>query len=251
MTNAAWSVVEVASRSLHPDEREAVLGDLNERDESAWQGLLDVLGLVLRRQVTLWKSWQPWLTAFGVTVPCSFLLMGASLSICQSWLWFIDGRTLRSADLAAAWVLPILACHAALLLGWSWTAGFVVGSTSPRTLWVSAVLCCSPCMFCLARFQVPSLSRFCLLLFLLPATWGVRRGLRISRLRLSWAIALASATTLMIAFIGSSGTQRWWTPAAWILNATLTWPAWYLVLASTRLRKKTCGDSTEDGGSTT
>jgi hypothetical protein len=143
MTTAAWSVVEVAARSLHPDEREAVMGDLNERDKSAWQGLLDVLGLVLRRQAMLWKNWQPWLTAFGVTVLCSFLLMGAALSVGQSWLWFIDARTLRSADLTAAWPLPMLMCHAALLLGWSWTAGSVVGSTSPRTLWVSAVLCCS------------------------------------------------------------------------------------------------------------
>lgn len=217
MTNAGWSVVEVAARSLHVEEREAVLGDLNERGESAWQGLLDVLGLVIRRQAMLWKSWQPWLTAFGVTVPCSFLLMGVFLSVCQSWLWIIDARTLHSADLATAWPLRILACQAALLLGWSWTAGFVVGSTSPRTLWVSAALCCSPCMFCLSRFHIPSLSRLCLLLFLLPAIWGVRRGLQIATLRLSSAIALASATTLLIAFIGSSGTQRWWTQSAWVL----------------------------------
>ena len=240
MINASWSLVEVAARSLHPDEREAVMGDLNERDENVWQRLLDVLGLVMRRQAMLWKNWRPWLTAFGVTVPCSFLLMGASLSVCQSSLWFIGARALRSTDLAAAWSLPILACHAGLLLGWSWTAGFVVGATSPRTLWVSTVLCCSPCMFCLARFQVASLSRLCLLLFLVPAVWGVRRGLRNSRLKLGWAIAVALATTLMIAFIGSSGTRSWWTPAAWVLNATLTWPAWYPVLASTRLRKKTC-----------
>jgi hypothetical protein len=32
-----------------------VLGDLVEADESAWYGLLDVLGLVIRRQVELWK----------------------------------------------------------------------------------------------------------------------------------------------------------------------------------------------------
>jgi len=238
MTNAGWSVVEVAARSLHPEEREVVLGDLNERGERAWQGLLDILDLVMRRQVMLWKRWQPWLTAFGVTVPCSFLLMGVSLSVCQSWLWFIDARTLHSADPARS--LPMLVCHAALLLGWSWTAGFFVGSTSPRTLWVSALLCCSPCMFCLARFHIPSLSRLCLLVFLVPAIWGVRRGLRISRLRLSWAIALASATTLLIVGMGNGGAGRWWTPSAWVLNGILTWPAWYLVLASTRLGKTAC-----------
>jgi hypothetical protein len=238
MTTARWSVVEVVARLLHPDERAAVLGDLTECGVSAWQGLRDVLGLVLRRQLMLWKSWRPWLTVFGVTVPCSFLLMGVSLSVCQSYLWVIEPGTFHSFDLAAAWSLRMLVCHAALLLSWSWTAGFVVGLTSPRTIWVSAVLCCSPCLFCLTRFHVPSLSKFCLLLFLLPAIWGVRRGLGIARLRLSSAIALASATTLLIVLMGNSGTQRWWTPDAWVVNGTLTWPAWYLVLAARRFGRQ-------------
>jgi hypothetical protein len=55
MRRIDWSLVEVASQPLERDEREAVLGDLLEADESAWHGLLDVLGLVIRRQVELWK----------------------------------------------------------------------------------------------------------------------------------------------------------------------------------------------------
>lgn len=240
MINSGRALVEVAAQSLHPEEREAVLGDLVEHGEGVWQSLLDVLDLVMRRQGMLWKSWRPWLTAFGVTVPCSFLLMGASLSVCQSCIGLLDPRTLHSADLAAAWSLPMLLCHAALLLSWSWAAGFVVGSTSPRTLWVSAILCCLPCMFCLARFHIPSLSRLCLLLFLLPAVWGVRRGLRMLGLGVGSALALASATTLLVAVVASYGSSHWWTPSAWIFNAALTWPAWYLVVASTQLGKKVC-----------
>jgi hypothetical protein len=39
MTSTGWSFVEAAARLLARDEREAVLGDLAEADESAWQGL--------------------------------------------------------------------------------------------------------------------------------------------------------------------------------------------------------------------
>ena len=37
MTAVAWPLVELASRLLEPDEREAVLGDLLEAEETAWQ----------------------------------------------------------------------------------------------------------------------------------------------------------------------------------------------------------------------
>src|SRR5256885_12018580 len=37
-------------------------------------------------------------------------------------------------------------------------------SLSRRTLWVSLTACCMACSFCLVRFRVESLSRFCLLL---------------------------------------------------------------------------------------
>ena len=60
MTRIAWPFVELASKLLEPDEREAVLGDLLEAKESAGQALLDIFGLVLRRQALLWKNPQPW-----------------------------------------------------------------------------------------------------------------------------------------------------------------------------------------------
>ncbi len=59
MTRVDWSLVQIAAQLLERDEREAVLGDLVETGESAWQGLLDVLGLVIRREATVWKTWRP------------------------------------------------------------------------------------------------------------------------------------------------------------------------------------------------
>jgi hypothetical protein len=222
MTGAGWSLVEVASQLLERDEREAALGDLLEGGKSASQGLLDVLGLVSRRQTVPWKSWRPWLAAFGLALPSSFLLMGFSLSVSWTYQHFIDPKVTQANGLPVGSGLWLLLCNVFLLAGWSWTSGFVVGSLSRRTLWASIAACCFPCLFCLARFRVESMSRFCLLLFLLPAIWGVLQGLRLTRIKLGSAIVLAVAVTvLMISACSSQG--------LWTLNWALIWPAWYLV----------------------
>jgi len=236
MTSTGWSFVEAAARLLARDEREAVLGDLLEADENALQGLFGVLSLVFRREVALWKSWRPWLAAFGVAFPSSLLLMGVSLSVTWSYLTLRCPELLQKSSLTLGSGSLVLLCQALLLISWSWTGGFVVGSLSRRTLWASTLLCSSPCLFCLSRFRVESLSRFCLLLFLLPAIWGVHHGLRISRMKLRWAIALAITVTALMLPGWSSGAQHWWAPPQWTLNWILIWPAWYLVVTSWRFR---------------
>src|SRR5450432_1362129 len=95
-------------------------------------------------------------------------------------------------------------------------------SVSRRTLWVSASLCALPCLFCLARFRIESLSRVSLLLFLLPAILGVRRSFGIGRNKLSFAIVLALAITILMAPMLSGG-------GSGVLSWALLWPAWYLV----------------------
>jgi hypothetical protein len=226
MTGLNWSCVELAARLLQCDEREAVLGDLVESRESTWQGLFGVLGLVIRRQALLWKSWRPWLAGFGVALPSSFLLMGVSLSVSWSYLRLLCPDLLRAASLTRGSGIIVLVWRVFLLTGWAWTSGFVVGSTSKRTLWASALLCYSPCLFCLARYRIDSLPRVCLLLFLLPAIWGVRQGLQNSKLKLRHALLLASAVTVLM--IPSWDGGRPSTPQL-NLNWALCWPAWYLV----------------------
>jgi hypothetical protein len=229
MTRAHWTLINYASRLLEPDEREAVLGDLLEAGDNAWQGFLGVLGLVFRREALLWRNWRPWLAGFGVAFPSSFLLMGASLSVSWSYMRLLCPELLQQASLTRPSATFVLLCQGLLLIGWSWTGGFVVGSLSRRTLWASSLLCYSPCLFCLSRFRVGSLSPLCLLLFLLPAIWGVHQGLRISSIKFSTAIVLAVAVTLLMIPHWSSA-QHWWTAPRWTLNWLLIWPAWYLVM---------------------
>ena len=222
MTSTHWPLVEVAARLLERDEREAVLGDLLETGEGAWQGLLDVLGLVVRRQLSHWKNWRPWLTVFGLALPGSLLLMGISVSVSSICERLIDHRILVGSPQAIHEGFLQLLCRGLLLIGCSWACGFVMGALSRWTLWVSIASSCFPCLFCLVRFREPSLSRLCLFLFLLPAIWGVRQALRLIRINLAFAIFLAIAiTTLMILPSNSRG--------LWTLNWSLVWPAWYIV----------------------
>jgi len=222
MTNVAWSLVEVAAQMLDQTEREAVLGDLEETNERAWGALTGIFGLVLRRQLSLWKNWRPWLASFGLALPGSLLLMGFSLSISQTYQKLINSTVFKDTGITLGPGVSLLLCNLLLLIAWSWTGGFVMGSVSRRTVRVSIALSFMPCVFCLTRFRVESLSRFCLLLFLLPAVWGVRRGLRIAKIRLRSALILAAVITLLTI-------PTWGSKGSWIPNWALSWPAWYLV----------------------
>ena len=73
MSATGWSIVQTAARLLERDECDAVLGDLLEAGDGAWNGLLDVVGLLIRRQLKLFKSWRPWLATLGLALPASAL----------------------------------------------------------------------------------------------------------------------------------------------------------------------------------
>lgn len=143
INNAGWTLVEIASRLLGSEEREAVLGDIFESNERAWQGLYSVLSLVVRKQALVWMSPKPW-SAGLVVYGSSYLLMYVTISVCCTYQRLFLHRTF-------AWHMPtgnegffLLSCHVFLMLAWSWSAGFVVGSISRQTVWASGVLCAVP-----------------------------------------------------------------------------------------------------------
>jgi hypothetical protein len=223
MTSVHWRLVEVLARLLKPGERETVLGDLLENCDGGWRGLLDVLGLVIRHQLSHWKNWQPWLAVFGLALPGSLVLMGtSSVSVSSMSKRLIDHRILLGFPHAIHEGFLQLLCRGLLLIACSWACGFVTGSISPGTLWAGIASSCFACWFCFARFREPSLSRFCLFLFLLPAIWGVREALRSIRINFVLAVFLVIAVTaLMILLSNSRG--------LWTLNWSLVWPACYIV----------------------
>jgi hypothetical protein len=212
--SSVLTLTEIAAHLLNHEEREAVLGDLSEADEGAWRGFLDVLGLVARRQLLLWKSWRPWVSGFGLALPSSFLLMGTSVGVS---LAYQDLYALKSLNQPSLFVLQVL-----LLVAWSWSGGFVMGKLSRQTLWASVLLCFAPCLFCFARFRIPSLPRASLLLFLLPAVLGVVQGLRRTQIRLKPAFGLAFCVTALMVLMWIGG-------RLWFVNWSLIWPVWYIV----------------------
>jgi hypothetical protein len=225
VTRAGWWGVEAAAILLEPRERELVLGDIAEMDGPVGRGISDVLGLAVRRQILLWKSWRPWLAAFGWALPASFLLIGFSLSV--SWGFLHVSARLASGSGAG---LAELAGRVCLLIGWSWSGGFMAASMARRTLWVTIAATCAPCLYCLSLFRAEALSPVCLVLFVLPAFWGLFCGLRGVRLRPVLAVALAVGVTVLtlLAWLGSAHSGM---PVSEI---ALLWPVWYLSAARVR-----------------
>jgi hypothetical protein len=243
--NGGWRLVDLTSRLLERKEREAVLGDLTENGEPPRLAVMGVLGLALRRQAMQWRSWRPWVAGFGVALPSSYLLMGTSLSVAWSYMRLLCPEQLAQASLSKPSAFLVLLWQAFLLIGWSWTGGFVVGSVSRRTLWASTLLCYWPCLSCLWQFRIEPLSRFCLLLFLLPAIWGVLRGLRISGISLTSALIAALSLTLLMIPTWSDGHWRWWSTHQWTCNWALSLPAWYLVFAAWKTTRSSAASGRE------
>jgi hypothetical protein len=218
MNSIVWPLVELSSRLLDHEERDVVLGDLLETNENAWRGLLDVFGLVSRRQVGLWRDPRPWLAGFALAIPSSYLLMTASLSVSCTYQRLVNHKVYAGLWPTGHEGFPLLLCHVFLLITWSWSAGYMVGAASRQTIWASAALSALPCwLFLCIPFYGPSF-----LLFLPPAILGVRRGWQGAPVSLRAAAVLAlTMTVLMI--------SAWSNEALWVVNWALLCPAWYLV----------------------
>jgi hypothetical protein len=202
------SLAKMATILLSPKDRDAVLGDLAETGASEWSALISVLGVVVRQQMELWGAWQPWV-ASGIAFAGSVLLLSVSFGLS------VNSRYLLRGERGYGSVL----CEALLMLSWAWTSGFVVGALSGKTRWVSSILCAIPCLSCVLRFHDASLSRLCVLLFLLPGVAGAVQGARGARLPQWTALTLATAITALMFAWGGMYMRNWFffLPAWWLV----------------------------------
>ena len=150
-----WWLVNLLSRMLETEERDAVLGDLVEFAEPGSRALRDVLGLVARRQASLWTEWQPWMTLAGL-VPLSMLLavsssITANRSATYIWLY---ANNWHWSYLAMPGFWSVLGGVGATLFLWfltlacaAWTSGFVLGSVSRRNVQLNGALLCFTLLF--------------------------------------------------------------------------------------------------------
>jgi len=213
MSRLVWGLVDFSSRLLAQDECEAVRGDLAEAGVSGGAALVDILGLVARRQAALWLDGAPWLALAGIVVPLGVLLSHVSrwwaygwaidaFIYLNRWTWAMTVENPGFRGLLVAAALRDLVSGLALI-GWSWTSGFALGALSRRTLWITAPLFLAVVLGATvgttttaranelnaAVFEVPLYGvlfpRLLRALFvLLPAWLGMRRSLR--QPALSW-----------------------------------------------------------------
>jgi hypothetical protein len=257
MTSTCWWLMDLLSRMLDRDERDAVRGDLAELRTGAGRALVDILGLVVRRQAAFWKSWRQWVTLLGLIIPLGLMLGVQPVLLGRSYdlyLWIagnyraIDPGLLQDDGLKIGSGILFLVCHSLLLAGWSWSAGFVLGALSRRAIAVNGAL------FCLvllgvewwsapkSRYYVAgavfakTLSSLILpvillaILVVLPAVWGMYQGRRLVTLWLPhavlWAAMIAGLSVL-------APTALWWWnwPAGYMLIAA-AWRHWHRPIAS-------------------
>lgn len=213
-----WWCVEAAAGLLAPLECEVVLGDLAETDRGAWRGLGDVLGLTVRRQLALWRSWRPWAASFGLALPASLFLMGWSVAASGAVGNFLG----EPAQVRLLW---FSLSKLFLMISWAWVAGFAVGAVARSTLWASVLACCVPCLHCLSMWPSHGLSFLRLLIFVVPGLWGVWCGRRDLQLGFGSALLLAVIAGLA-PFLGGK--------AGWLYGCCLLWPACYLAATARR-----------------
>lgn len=231
MMRSGWGIVETASRLLECSEREVVLGDLVEGHESSYQATLSVLGLFLRRQIALWKEWQSWLAGFGVALPNGYLLIHVSLSVTCTYQRLANHKIFYDKYWPTGHEgFLLLLCHIVLLIAWSWTGGYVVGSLSRRTLWASACLAVTPAMLCLVGCVFEPLSAG-MFLFVVPGIFGVHWRWRNARISLRAALAVAVLVTVLMLL-------AWSNKALWVYNWALIWPTWFLVVSAWRTEQQ-------------
>jgi hypothetical protein len=246
-----WWLLGILAHGLEPVERDVVLGDLAESGEGMGAAMRDLLGLIARRQVSLWTSWRPWLALFGVSclagVPLSRIVFRLNGDLRQQLMAYHKYGVHFETGLTAQQDLAFLLCLAGALIGWSWTCGFVLGSLSGRAAWLTwsvfylVVLNSAWARFVLAGNIILRDPRplqlligttllligttlplsIAALLFSFPALFGVFVGVRRRALPMRLAYLLASVITILT--ILTTWTSGWYERAYEVWSGGV-WP---------------------------
>ncbi|HEY3453238.1 MAG TPA: hypothetical protein VGK64_01470 [Bryobacteraceae bacterium] len=140
--------MDLVSRALAPEEREAVRGDITESGATAGRALLDVLGMIVRRQAASWSRLGTWVILLCLVLPLSAILLSmvsrtATLTAVYSWL-YVNNWT--PGYLAAGFRQDLLhnlaffavSCFKLIFVAWS--AGLALGFISRRSIGSNGLL---------------------------------------------------------------------------------------------------------------
>lgn len=238
MRLSKWLINKIA-RTLEPELRDAVVGDVAELQMHDRRAVCELLGLVLRRQAPLWKTWRPWLALVGIVGPVGVLLSKISVDLVsdigrQALVYWQYGVP-YSSGLTETQELETLVCVSLAIICWSWVGGFVLGTLSGDTLYVNGTLFCLV-WFCLCGplrtllyllllllnalhlvtlrvlvLRNPTFSEFIFfavlplvleaLLFWLPSLAGIRQARRGRKLGIQHTLLLTAAVATLTALV--------------------------------------------------
>jgi hypothetical protein len=114
-----WPYLERLAALLDPDERQSVLGDIEERGANL-RALVDLVALVAVRQFQAWKSWRTWLLAICLALPVLAAVGGAQVVADTTSYYPWPGLTEPRLQYFLATVL----CRLAAAVGLAWAIGF-------------------------------------------------------------------------------------------------------------------------------
>ncbi len=197
-------ILNKLSKLLESDERDAVLGDFAELNIIPVRSVYELCGLILRRQILLWKNWQPWFALLFVVglVGIRLVVLASSLAIAplNYFLAYLRYGVRYESGLSLLEEITVWFLVAFAVVLWSWTAGFLFTLLSRRTALFTNLIFCAA-WFCgnavvLGFFQ----SDWRWVLFIafssafafLPFIWGARSGFRPLALSMRQVILVAS-----------------------------------------------------------
>jgi hypothetical protein len=138
-------ILRLAARALEPGEREVVLGDLAEQGSSGVRALFDVFGLVVRRQLLIWTSWQPWFALIGIVGVSGFYLSGMLYRLSveifeQVAAWRRYGVHYNTGVTSFRDDVIQMSCLAAAIFFWTAVNASLLRRLSGRATWLTALL---------------------------------------------------------------------------------------------------------------
>jgi hypothetical protein len=226
-------------------QRQAVLGDMQERGAFGWRELLDLVSLVFVRQLRTWTSWSPWLTS-GLSLLPVYGVLSPSFSIA----FFLSQRTEPGASPVDSHALGLVFWGGVGTLIMAWAVGFTLSHWArncvmpvvPTLAIVSLVVCWDDVLdaagsgILVTTLYVAS----ALVLVVIPGMLGLERGFRRDALQLRSAVSLALVgiltTGMLVASTGGFAQRRWDD----CLALPLAWPVLYAIsTARTRFRTYT------------
>ncbi len=245
-----WRSIENIAALLEDDERQSVLGDIQERGATL-RSAIDVTGLVLLRQLQAWKSWRPWALAAALYIPAR-IAAAQTQPIAQM---LSSGVLFKPWELLAA---PVLAWAVGFSLGrlghrrtaslllllplvFTWDIYRIAGYTFERPdMTVTAFpTFAGTARLAILEFGASSIAMLLMLaVVLIPCARGFSRGLSGRPVPRTLALAFAVACLPTIWGMGWSAYQLWSVHQLWreLIVVPVLWPIVYTLTTSRRTR---------------